>query len=286
MAENIFVIVDAGATKTDFVVLKDKEIVHRFAAAGINANYSTDEQIREVFAHFVQALPSEYQEIRRMVYYGAGCANEHNASRIANAITAFFPHISFKVCSDLLEACHALCGRNPGLVAILGTGSSSCLYDGQSIVDRAPSLGYMIGDEGSGTYLGKKFITAYLMKKLPSPLMTEMENHFDITPSKVIHRIYQEAHPNKFFAAFPPFIQDHLNVPEVKSICKSVFAEFFDSQIGYYDKKAYSQVNLLGSVAFHFQDVIQEVAAEKEINMGTIIASPMSKLINYYTQDL
>lgn len=286
MAEDIFVIVDAGATKTDFVVLKDKEIVHRFSDAGINANYSSDEQIREVFAHFVQARPSEYQEIHRMVYYGAGCANEHNASRIAKVITTFFPQIPFKVCSDLLEACHALCGRQPGLVAILGTGSSSCLYDGQSIVDRAPSLGYMIGDEGSGTYLGKKFITAYLMKKLPLDLTKELEQNFDINPPKVIHRIYQGAHPNNFFASFSPFIQAHLDIIEVKSLCKSAFAEFFDSQIGYYDKNAYSQVHLLGSVAFHFQDVIQEVAAEKKINMGTIIASPIPKLINYYTQDL
>lgn len=286
MTEGTFVIVDAGATKTDFVVLQNKEIVHRFADAGINANYATDEQIQEVFSRFVSTLPNPYRKVDRMAYYGAGCANEHSASRIASVIMAFFPQISFQVCSDLLEACHALCGQQPGLVAILGTGSSSCLYDGQKIIDHAPSLGYLIGDEGSGTYLGKKFVTAYMMKKLPEVVVTELEQHFDINPSKVIHRIYQESHPNKFFASFPPFIQEHLEIPEVKNLCKSAFAEFFDSQIGYYDKNAYSKVHLLGSVAFHFQNVIQEVALEKKINMGTIIASPMSKLINYYTQDL
>lgn len=281
---DIHIVIDAGATKTEFAVLKGKELVHQFFATGINANYSSDEQIDKVFVHFVNSLPENYAQPGLITYYGAGCAGEQNAMRIAAVIAKYFPSASFKIYSDLMEACHALCGNKPGLVAILGTGSSSCLYDGNQIVKRAPSLGYLIGDEGSGTHLGKKLVTCYMMEKLPMYLLDEIEKTFDINPPKVIQRIYRKASPNKFFSSFAPFIQKYVNDPVIKSLCKEAFAEFFDNQIGYYDKLTYESVSLMGSVAFHFKEIIEEVAAEKNISLGTIIGSPMPKLIEYHTQ--
>lgn len=281
---DLHIIIDAGATKTEFAVMEGKELVHQFFAAGINANYSTDEQIDKVFVHFMQSLPKEYSQPARITYYGAGCAGEQNAMRIAAVIAKYFTSASFKIYSDLMEACHALCGKQPGLVAILGTGSSSCLYDGEKIVKRAPSLGYLIGDEGSGTHLGKKLVSAYMMEKLPMYLLDEIEKTFDINPPKVIQRIYRKASPNKFFASFSPFVQKYIDDPVIKALCKDAFAEFFDSQIGYYDKSTYDTVSLMGSVAFHFKEVIAEVAEEKQVSLGTIIGSPMPKLIEYHTQ--
>lgn len=281
---DLHIIIDAGATKTEFAVMQGKELVHQFFAAGINANYSTDEQIDKVFVHFMQSLPKEYSQPARITYYGAGCAGEQNAMRIAAVIAKYFTSASFKIYSDLMEACHALCGKQPGLVAILGTGSSSCLYDGEKIVKRAPSLGYLIGDEGSGTHLGKKLVSAYMMEKLPMYLLDEIEKTFDINPPKVIQRIYRKASPNKFFASFSPFVQKYIDDPVIRALCKDAFAEFFDSQIGYYDKSTYDTVSLMGSVAFHFKEVIAEVAEEKQVSLGTIIGSPMPKLIEYHTQ--
>lgn len=281
---DLHIIIDAGATKTEFAVMEGKELVHQFFAAGINANYSTDEQIDKVFVHFMQSLPKEYSQPARITYYGAGCAGEQNAMRIAAVIAKYFTSASFKIYSDLMEACHALCGKQSGLVAILGTGSSSCLYDGEKIVKRAPSLGYLIGDEGSGTHLGKKLVSAYMMEKLPMYLLDEIEKTFDINPPKVIQRIYRKASPNKFFASFSPFVQKYIDDPVIKALCKDAFAEFFDSQIGYYDKSTYDTVSLMGSVAFHFKEVIAEVAEEKQVSLGTIIGSPMPKLIEYHTQ--
>ena len=283
---DIHIIIDAGATKTEFVVMQGKELAHQFFATGINANYSTDEQIDKVFDHFVQSLPKEYLKPAQITYYGAGCAGEQNAMRIAAVIAKYFTSASFKIYSDLMEACHALCGKQPGLVAILGTGSSSCLYDGAQIVKRAPSLGYLIGDEGSGTHLGKKLVSAYMMEKLPMYLLDEIEKTFDINPPKVIQRIYRKASPNKFFASFSPFIQKYVDDPVIKNLCKEAFAEFFDNQIGYYDKMTYESVSLMGSVAFYFREVIEEVAAENNISLGTIIGSPMPQLIEYHTQYL
>lgn len=278
------IIIDAGATKTEFVVLQGKDMVHQFFTTGINANYSSDEQIDKVFGHFVSALPQAHAVPDRITYYGAGCAGEQNAMRIAAVIAKYFSSASFRIYSDLMEACHALCGTHPGLVAILGTGSSSCLYDGNNIAKRAPSLGYLIGDEGSGTHLGKKFVSAYMMEKLPVYMLDEIEKTFDINPPKVIQRIYRKASPNKFFASFAPFIQKYVNDPIVKGLCKDSFSEFFDEQIGYYDKSTYESVSLMGSVAFHFKEIIEEVAREKQVKIGTVIGSPMPKLIEYHTQ--
>lgn len=281
---DIHIIIDAGATKTEFAVLQGKELAHQFFAAGINANYSSDEQIDKVFAHFVASLPQGNAKPERITYYGAGCAGEQNAMRIAAVIAKYFSSASFKIYSDLMEACHALCGNKPGLVAILGTGSSSCLYDGNQIVKRAPSLGYLIGDEGSGTHLGKNLVSAYMMEKLPMYMMDEIEKTFDINPAKVIQRIYRKASPNKFFASFAPFIQKYVNDPVIKQLCKESFSDFFDKQIGYYEKTTYKAVNLMGSVAFHFKEVIEEVAAEKNVSLGTVIGSPMPKLMEYHTE--
>lgn len=286
MEKFIHVIVDAGATKTAFAVLGGKDLVHEFVGTGINANYSTDEQINKVFDHFVDSLPKAYHKPEKITYYGAGCASEQNAMRIAAVIASRFPKATFSIYSDLMEACHALCGNNSGLVAILGTGSSSCLYDGNIIVKRAPSLGYLIGDEGSGTHLGKKLITSYMMGKLPMFLLDEIEKDFDLTPEKVIQRIYRKTSPNKFFASFSPFIEKYLKEPAVKKICKDSFGEFFDNQVGYYDKDSYNQLHLMGSISFHFKDVIAEVAEEKGIPLGTIIGSPMSLLKAYHTENL
>lgn len=286
MAEKTHIIIDAGATKTEFLVLDGKKSVHPFFAAGINANYATDEQIQKIFDHFADSLSKEYRKTEQITYYGAGCASEENAMRIAAIIAHTFPSAAFRIYSDLMEACHALCGNQPGLAAILGTGSSSCLYDGNKIIKRAPSLGYLIGDEGSGTHLGKKMVTAYMMEKIPVYLLEEIEKTFDLNPNKVIQRIYRHDNPNKFFASFAPFIQNHINEPAIKQLCKESFSEFFDTQIAYYDKNSYSQVNLMGSVAFHFKDIIMEVADEKNICIGTIIGSPMTQLIEFHTQNL
>jgi len=282
----IHIIADAGATKTEFAVLQDGASVHQFFAAGINANYSSDEQIDKVFVDFVDSLLQAYAKPDRITYYGAGCAGEQNAMRIAAVIARHFPSASFQIYSDLMEACHALCGSQSGLVAILGTGSSSCLYDGKNITKRAPSLGYLIGDEGSGTHLGKKLVSCYMMEQLPSYLVDEIETTFDINPAKVIERIYRKASPNKFFASFAPFVQKHVNDPVIRQLCKESFGEFFDKQIGYYEKGSYETVSLVGSVAFHFKDVIEEVAAERGVKLGTVIGSPMPKLIEFYTQNL
>lgn len=278
-------IIDAGATKTEFVILQNKSTVHQFRTAGINANYASDEQIDAIFEQFVASCPEPKLTLDKITYYGAGCANEQNAIRLGTFIARFFPDVSFHIYSDLMEACHALCGHKSGLVAILGTGSSSCLFNGTSIVKRAPSLGYLIGDEGSGTYLGKQLITQYMLRRLSPPIIDKIENTFDLNSEKVIENIYKKDAPNKFFASFAPFIQENIDDSSINSLCKNAFKAFFDNQIGFYNKNEYKSVNFIGSIAFYFKDIIAEVAEKEDIPLGKIIASPMSQLIEFHTEN-
>ncbi|MEG2071505.1 MAG: BadF/BadG/BcrA/BcrD ATPase family protein, partial [Bacteroidales bacterium] len=275
MANDVQLIIDAGATKTEFVLLKNSETLHRFVSTGINANYATDEEMDTIFNRFITSLASiAHDNIAKVIYYGAGCANEQNALRIGTVMMHYFPDVAFKVYSDLMGACHALCGTDSGLVAILGTGSSSCLYDGKNIVKRAPSLGYLIGDEGSGTHLGKKLITAYLMERFPQELAREFEKEFSLDFQKVMRRIYRTSAPNRFFASFAPFIQAHISDLFIKQLCNQAFGEFFDTQIAYYDLEKEQKLNLIGTVAFQFKEPIEQMAVSRNIKIGKVISAP------------
>ena len=160
---------DAGATKTTFALLYDGN-VFRCQGAGINANYTPESDILRILADAVSQFPKEIT-INKIDYYGAGCATPQNASRMESYLRMYFPTAdNIRVWSDLMAACHALAGNREAIVCILGTGAASCHYNGREMVHRAPSLGWMLGDEGSGTHLGKHLITAYLSDTLPHPV--------------------------------------------------------------------------------------------------------------------
>jgi len=275
------IIIDAGATKTDFIVIEHGEIVVRHLGKGINPNYCTEAEMMQVFADFVPRCPdsASVQEIR---YYGAGCASVANQLAMQQLIAAFFPFAAIEVYSDLLAVCHALSRNEKSVVCILGTGSASCLFDGHQLTHRAPSLGYMLGDDGSGTNLGKRLLTAYLNGQLPQPLCQELEQTHALSNEQVIHRIYKEPEPNKFMASFAPFVQQHLNNEAVHALAVEAFCDFFAKQSIHYPEAKTLKWHLSGSVAFHFQEVIRLAAERQNCVLGQVVASPMDNLVDYY----
>ena len=279
----MLLIIDSGATKTEYYLTENGEVLYRYINGGINVNYTDDEEIKKILDEFISSLqlPSNLT-VDKIVYYGAGCANDKNSKRIKILLKQFYSDAEIVVYSDLLAACHALCGKNAGLVGILGTGSSSCLYDGNGIIEMAPSLGYLLGDEGSGTYLGKLFLTAYLQNQFHPELKNNFETKFKLTPAKIIHNLYQNPYPNRFMASFAPYISEHLDDFFLSQLCIQAFAAFFKSQIFYYPDYRNYQLNLLGSIAKSFKVIIEQTAAENGIQIGKIKASPMGELIRYY----
>ena len=262
-------------------MLKGKELVHQFFATGINANYSSDEQIDKVFSHFVNSLPQSYAKPNRVTYYGAGCAGEQNAMRIAAVIAKYFTSASFKIYSDLMEACHALCGNKPGLVAILGTGSSSCLYDGNKIVKRAPSLGYLIGDEGSGAVLGKHLIHDLYTGVLSHHMRIIFEQEMHMNLSDIIDKVYRQPQANRFLASLSEFIHRHLDDDGIRDMVYGAFSDFANLHLSRYGRRELP-VSFVGSIAWHYQTQLSLVLQTLGFHVGTILKSPLEGLITYH----
>ena len=276
---NAHLLVDAGATKTTFAVLDGTCEPFRCQCAGINANYTPEADILRILGEAASQFPKE-TTISVIDYYGAGCATPQNALRMEGYLRLFFPTADIHVWSDLMAACHALAGGREAIVCILGTGAASCHYDGQKMVSRAPSLGWLLGDEGSGTHLGKCLLTAYLSDALPHPIREVFENRYHLNRDLILHKLYQEPQPNLFMSQFAPFLRENLTEPAVRQIVSDAFSTFFAKQRSYYPGCDGLPWHFTGSVAAHFEEVLREAAAASDCKIGEIAGDPMKQLIH------
>lgn len=271
-------LVDAGATKTAFNVISDGVVQFEYFGAGINPNYTSEDEISRIIGEFVRQS-GQADRMREVCYYGAGCASLENAGRMGSTLRKFFPNARVQVYSDLMAVCHALSRNRRSVVGILGTGAATCLFDGNTIENRAPSLGYMLGDEGSGTNLGKRLLTAYLREQMPSSLAKQLEQEHQLSLGEAIYRVYREPSPNTFMASFAPFVQQNLDNAFVHDLALNAFRDFFSIQKSYYEEGEMLPWNLSGSVAFHFQEVLRQAAEIEHCRIGEIIQAPMPLLV-------
>lgn len=269
-------LVDAGGTKTAFALLYDGG-VFRCQCDGINANYTSEADILRILGEAAPQFPKEIS-IREIDYYGAGCATPQNALRMEGYLRLYFPTADIRVWSDLMAACHALAGGREAIVCILGTGAASCFYNGREMVRRAPSLGWMLGDEGSGTYLGKSLLTAYLSDALPHPIRKTLEGRYRLSREYILHRLYQEPQPNLFMSQFAPFLRENISEPAVRQIVATAFNTFFSKQKSYYPDSEGLPWHFTGSVAAHFEEVLRESAETSGCQIGEITGDPMTRL--------
>jgi len=200
---------------------------------------------------------------------------------LQNCFRKVFPKARSNAYTDLLAAARALCGKKPGIAAILGTGANSCFYDGNEIVDNVPACGFILGDEGSGAVLGKKFISDYLKRQLPSDLNTLFDQKYNLNYNSIIERVYRQPFPNRYLATFSVFLHQNKTNPYVSKLLKNSFEEFFTRNVMQYDYKKYP-VNLVGSVAFHYEDIIKDVAKGLGVKIGNILQSPIDGLAEYH----
>ena len=272
----IHLLVDAGATKSTFVLIGGDE-PFRCLCAGINANYTPEADILRILADAASHFTKDVT-ISVIDYYGAGCATPQNAFRMEGYLRMFFPSAEIHVWSDLMAACHALADGRESIVCILGTGAASCHYNGREMVRRAPSLGWMLGDEGSGTHLGKCLITAYLSEELPHPVRTAFEERYHLNRDLILHKLYQEPKPNLFLSQFAPFLNEYHNEPAIRQLIVTAFGFFFAKQKSYYPQCDNLPWHFTGSVAAHFEEMLREAAKSSECKIGNITGDPMEKL--------
>ncbi|MDR0969421.1 MAG: ATPase [Lentimicrobiaceae bacterium] len=279
----MFLLIDSGSTKTDYSFLKNGCVKRTFQTSGYNPYYHTPAQITTVLkTEFPNDLP--FDDVTKIVYYGSGCSTETNCLVIADALQFFFKKAHIKVHHDLLAAAHALLGRSEGIACILGTGSNSCYYDGENILENVPSLGFMLGDEGSGATIGRELLKAYFYGEFPEDLAQKFSEMFPLTLDAILTEVYQGKKPSKFIASFAPFAKAHETHPTIKKLLAKVFDAFIDAQLSKYSRYQEVPVGFIGSIAYYFNDSLRERLSNANIQMGTVLPSPSKGLIRYYSE--
>lgn len=272
-------IADSGATNTDWCLTSHGEILSRFSGNGISPVYQSQEEIANEIQQYIFPLFKEY-EIHSIVFYGAGCSEE-KSELVKKAIQQSFMMEEVYVYSDLMAATHSLCGNEPGIACILGTGSNSCEWNGSKIVSQVSPLGFILGDEGSGAHLGKLLISDALKNQLTPGMKEKLLGEYNLTPSLVIEKVYREPFPSRFLASLAPFLLNNLTDNSIRNIINKSFTKFFERNVKQYNYNI-NIVHFVGSVAFHFGDILKEVASANGIKIGQIEQSPIPGLIRYY----
>ena len=231
-------------------------------------------------------MPKVSDGINKIFFYGAGVSSEKNQLTIKNAFLEFFPEAQIEIGWDLLAAARALCGREPGIACIMGTGSNSCLYDGDRIIGNVANLGWILADEGSGANIGRKFLVDYLREIMPQQLREQFHQRFPLTREEFLERIYQQERPSAFLASFTKFIFQHLKEPYCYRLVYSSFSEFYENNVMKYENYNNLKVHFTGSIAFYFSDILRQVANDKGITVKNILEGPIAGLTLFHQKDL
>lgn len=285
----ITLIVDSGSTKTSwcFAFLPDTKSAdgaRTVTTEGLNPAVMSAEEVEEKIAkalnHCLQSLSISAADVENVFFYGAGCI-AGRAGVVSESISSILVDAKIYVADDLLGAARALCGHKAGIACILGTGSNSCLYDGKNIVAHTPALGYVLGDEGSGAVLGRKFLNAVLKQTLPENIRKRFLQESGLDMAEVINRVYRSPAPNRFLASMSKYIHGYLNEKEVRDIVVDNFEDFIRNNILAYGDK-FRTINVVGSIAYHYKEQLTEAASRNGFQIGKIIKSPIEGLIEYH----
>ncbi len=278
----MILIADCGSTKIDWCVIDGEKVVKQVFTCGMNALLLTEEEMAQRIASELYPEVKDY-ELTEVWFYGAGCLAPEVCDNVRRAIGASIKAARIEVNTDLLAAARALFGNNAGIACILGTGSNSCYYDGNEIVDNVSPLGYILGDEGSGAVLGKLLVGDVLKKQLPDALCEKFLRQFNLDRMTIIKRVYKEPLANRFLASVTPFLIENIEEPAVHRLVLNAFKSFFVRNVANYEGYKSMPVNFVGSIAYYYRDVLGEAASAVDCTIGTILKSPMEGLVKYHS---
>lgn len=276
----MILIADGGSTKTDWHII-DNDVLHQFHSKGINPFFNTEEQIREEI--FASEISNVRTKVKEMHFYGAGMVDDKIKAEAKLIFEGIFTNAeAVTVNDDMLAAARALLGNNSGIACILGTGSNSCLYSGNEIGEKVPALGYILGDEGSGTHLGKAFLNKYFKRGFTDALYAELHAELDLNMSEVITNTYKKQQPNRYLASFTKVIKKYIHKPEIEDLVKQSLNAFIDINLSKYPAYNNQEICFVGSIAYYFKDQLFKVFDERGLKLGKILQSPMEGLVEYH----
>lgn len=273
-------IADSGSTKTEWCLLENNK-KKKIITQGLSPYFFNTAEIagilqKELLPRLKSSVPDD------IFFYGTGCSNPANADIVKKAIKSHFQKAVIKVDHDLAGAAKALCGNEKGIACILGTGSNSCYYNGKKIVKNSPGLGFILGDEGSGAYLGKKVIQYFLYNTFDEDLMERFNAKYNTNASEILEAVYKKPLPNRYLAGFAIFLAENRGHFMIENIIEDGFNDFFFNHVYKYRESWSLPINFIGSIAYGFRDVLKDLCDSYELQLGTVLQNPMEGLVKFH----
>lgn len=278
---SVKLIADSGATKCEWCLI-DEGNKKKIMTTGISPYFLNAEQIEQLL---LKSLVPKLKDavVDEVHFYGTGLSNKNNVLLLKTVLKKVFRKAKIAVETDLTAAARALCGKKKGIACILGTGSNSCFYDGKKITKNSPGIGYILGDEGSGAYLGKKVIQYYLYQTFDEELLTSFQKRFLVNPIDILENVYKKPLANRYLASFAIFLAENRGHYMIENIIEDGLNDFFFTHIYKYKESWTHPINFIGSIAFGFKDVLQELCNSYELELGKVQKAPMKGLIDYHS---
>jgi N-acetylglucosamine kinase-like BadF-type ATPase len=274
-------IADSGATKTAWTLLGMRSRKH-FQTQGLSPYYFSAEQIAETISR--ELLPElGKKSIDAIYFYGTGCATVPLQKIVHSGLKQVFPEVeTIEVETDLLAAARALCGREKGIACILGTGSNSCVFSGKKITRNNPAPGYVLGDEGSGAYLGKKVLQHFIYGTFDDELMHQFREKYKVEYREILDNVYKKPWPNRYMAGFTTFLSENRGHYMIENILDDGISDFFMTHLFKYPETWTYPIHFCGSISWHFRDKIKDLCEGFQFQLGNILQAPMDGLVNYH----
>lgn len=278
----MLLIAEGGSTKCDWILIeKSNNTVTRFRTKGLNPAILNEKALHKIISKEVN-LTNNKEKIKEIYFFGAGCNTKNNNLILKKVLLSFFKVRKLYVAEDTMAAVHATT-TEPAVVCILGTGSNCCFFDGNKIIQKVPSLGYSLMDEGSGNYFGKELLKAYFYKKIPEKLSLSFKNKFNLSEEKIIKKLYKSKSPNKYLADFAPFLFENQEDIFMQGILQKGIQKFVENHIlQYKDELKENPIHFAGSIASHSERQIRNELAKHNIRASSFVQRPMDNLINHF----
>lgn len=276
----MILIADSGSTKTNWRIIDAKGKIEQAQTKGINPYFQSTEEIQLELQESLK--PQVETKIKEIHFYGAGCNNEAKNMVVQTALTGVFGDVFVFVNSDLLAVARSLCGREPGIACILGTGSNSCYYDGNKITHHIPPWGTWLGDEGSGSVMGRKLVIHFLNQELPDHLMSAFEKRYPDLKETILEHVYRQPYPNKYLGQFSKFLFHHMKDPFIYDMVYRNFQEFLKRKVLKYPDAQEHPIHFSGSIAFYFNTILRQVAGDLGLHIRNITENPIAGLTLYH----
>ncbi|WP_299666379.1 N-acetylglucosamine kinase [uncultured Polaribacter sp.] len=282
----MILIADGGSTKADWIAINNEQKEEfRVRTLGLNPAVVAEEELTNRIINMFQLINIK-DDVSEIHFYGAGCGTPKPAAILKNILETIFINAKVLVSEDMLAAVYAATGKEPAMVCILGTGSNSCYFDGTNMQMLVPSLGYILMDEASGNYFGKKLIVDYFYNKMPKSIALEFKKEFNLDPDYIKRNIYKEVNPNMYLASFAKFMFDFKDEKYIKRLIKKGFQEFFKYRVLPYHISSETPVYFIGSIAHYFRDILEKVANKNDLQITDVIQRPIDNLLEYHKNNI